>query len=130
MRVHPRGGCFLSFLSDVFTGLQKGQIPKVSAVIIVWQCANSAPELRAAQVWMQFIGSFQLFNLANLLCKQQRQHLQLDLQQQNSSLLSATFVTKKREKLFHVQQGIKFVERALTGLLLISILLKIGRAHV
>ena len=113
----------LAFLSDVFTGLRKGRIPKVGAIIIVWQCANSAPELPAAQVWIQFSGCFQLFNLAKLLCKQQRQHLQLQLQHQNSSLLNATFVTKKREQLFHVQQGIKCVARALKGLLFISILL-------
>ncbi len=118
----------LGFSCDVFTGLQKGRIPKVGAIIIFWQCADSAPKLPVAQVWIQFSGFFQLFNLAKLLCKQQRQHLHLKLQQQNSSLLNATFVAKKREQLFHVQQGIKFVARALKGLLLISILLNVKNA--
>jgi hypothetical protein len=65
---------------------------------------------------------------ANLFRKQQRQHLQLVLQQKNNSLLNATFVAKRRQKLFHVQQGIKFVARALTGILLISILLLVKHA--
>jgi GAF domain-containing protein len=65
---------------------------------------------------------------ANLFRKQQRQHLQLVLQQQNSSLLNATFVAKTRQQLFHVQQGIKFVARALKGPLLISTLLNVKHA--
>jgi hypothetical protein len=111
----------LGFLSDVFTGLRKGRIPKVGAIITFWQCANSALELQAAQVWIQFSGVFQLFNLAKLLCKQQRQHL-LHLQQQNSSRLSAVCVAKRRDHLYPVRQGIQFVARVLKEQLLISIL--------
>ena len=117
----------LGFLSDEFTGLQKGRIPKVGAIITFWQCANSAPELRAAQAWIQFSGFFQLFHLAKLLCKQQRQHL-LHLQQQNSSRLSAACVAKRRDHLYPVRQGIQFVASVLKEPLLISILQNVKHA--
>jgi hypothetical protein len=112
---------------DVLLGLQEGRMAN-GAIIICWQCANSAPELPAARVWMQLSGFFQHFNLVKLICKQQRQYLQPVLQQQNSSLLNATFVAMKRDYLFLVHQGIQFVARALTGPLLISILLIVKHA--